>query len=88
MGAGFRVLPPAIELLLCYPFRDGQLRCGLTGVAADGGAMKRAEALASLVSTARSYLIRRSFYEAGFVKSETLGRAPQYDRANRPYGND
>ena len=28
----------------------------LTGVAADGGAMVRAEALASLVSTARSYL--------------------------------
>ncbi len=33
---------------------------GLTGVAADGGAMVRAEALASLVSTARSYWIRRS----------------------------
>jgi hypothetical protein len=27
----------------------------LTGVAADGGAMERAEALAALVSTARSY---------------------------------
>jgi hypothetical protein len=29
-------------------------------VAADGGGMERAEALASLVSTARSYWIRRS----------------------------
>ena len=32
-----------------------RLRCCLTGIAADGGAMERAEALASLVSTARSY---------------------------------
>jgi hypothetical protein len=32
----------------------------LTGVAAGGGVMERAEALASLVSTARSYGIRRS----------------------------
>jgi hypothetical protein len=38
-----------------------RLRLGsLTGVAAGGGAMVRAEALASLVSTARSYWIRRS----------------------------
>jgi hypothetical protein len=34
--------------------------CGLTGVAADAGAVERAEALASLVSTARVCLIRRS----------------------------
>jgi len=32
----------------------------LTGVAADGGAMVRAEALAALVSTARFYWIHRS----------------------------
>ena len=32
----------------------------LTGVAAGGGGLERAEALASLVSTARSYGIRRS----------------------------
>jgi hypothetical protein len=32
----------------------------LTGVAADGGVMERAEALASLVSTAQSCWIRRS----------------------------
>jgi len=32
----------------------------LTGVAADGGLMVRAEALASLVSTAQSYWIHRS----------------------------
>jgi hypothetical protein len=37
-----------------------QLECQLTGVAADGGVMERAEALAALVSTARSYWIRRS----------------------------
>jgi hypothetical protein len=34
--------------------------CPLTGVAADGGAIVRAEALASLVSTARFHVIRRS----------------------------
>ena len=34
-------------------------RC-ITGVAAEGGAMERAEALAALVSTARSYSFRRS----------------------------
>jgi len=34
---------------------------GLTGIAADGGVVERAEALASLVSTARSYWIRRSW---------------------------
>jgi len=34
--------------------------CRLTAFAAVGGAMERAEALASLVSTARNYLIRRS----------------------------
>jgi hypothetical protein len=32
----------------------------LTGIAADGGVMERAEALATLVSTARIYWIRRS----------------------------
>ena len=32
----------------------------LTGVAADGGVVEHAEALAALVSTARSYWIRRS----------------------------
>jgi hypothetical protein len=35
-------------------------RRSLTAFAADGGVMERAEALASLVSTARSYGIRRS----------------------------
>jgi hypothetical protein len=36
--------------------RSAQIRRGrLTGVAADGGAMERAEALAPLVSTARFY---------------------------------
>jgi hypothetical protein len=34
--------------------------CCLTGVAADAGAMERAKALATLVSTARSYWSRRS----------------------------
>src|SRR5687767_9143801 len=34
--------------------------CGLTGVAADGGDTERAEALASLVSMARSCRFRRS----------------------------
>jgi hypothetical protein len=33
---------------------------GLTGVAADGGAMERAEALAAVASTARDCMIRRS----------------------------
>jgi hypothetical protein len=33
---------------------------GLTGVAAGGGVIERAEALAPLVSTARSYRIHRS----------------------------
>jgi hypothetical protein len=37
-----------------------RLRCCLTPFAADDGGKERAEALASLVSTARSYRIRRS----------------------------
>ena len=43
------------------PRRACLTRCRrLTGFAADAGAMVRAEALASLVSTARFYLVRRS----------------------------
>ena len=37
-----------------------RIRCCLTCVAAGGGAMERAEALAALVSTARSYSFHRS----------------------------
>ena len=39
-----------------------------------------AEALAPLVSTARYYLIHRSFYEAVFVKREKLGIAMLHGR--------
>jgi|SRR5688500_11557228 len=64
----------------------GAVRC-LTDVAAGGGAMERAEALASLVSTARSYWIRRSFYEAGFVKNQMLGSAMLHGRESGRWGS-
>ena len=47
-----------------------------------------AQALAPLVSSAQSYVCHRSFYEAVFVKSETLGREPLYDRVQRSCGED
>jgi len=42
--------------------------------------MVRAEALASLVSTARFCMIHRSFYEGGFVKRERAGIAILHGR--------
>ena len=49
--------------------------------------MERAEALASLVSTARFYWIRRSFYEAGFVKRERVGIAILHGRESGRCGS-
>jgi len=52
----------------------------LTGVAADGGVMECAQALAVLVSSAQVYSVHRSFYEADFVKDEQLGMTMLHGR--------